>query len=150
MANIFADGEELLNKKDFDKKVNMTNDSICHIDNSTHTQGNEILGQNITGQFFESVTNYNKYPSNTVLADAVTFAGGDNNAAVMISVSHPNHQIKVMGFSDVNGLPTWSDYVAWQSDIEALKARISALEKQIGGVLSSLLSHLFSSRKVVF
>lgn len=133
MANIFANGEELANKKDVDKKVNMTNDSICHIDNSTHTQGSEILGQKISGQFFESITNYNKNPSNTVLADAVTFAGGDNNAAAMISVSHPNNQMKVMGFGDINGLPVWTEYVAWKSDIDDLKARISALEKQIGG-----------------
>lgn len=153
MANIFAPGgEELLNKKDFDKKINIAN--------SIGTDQNEIVNSENWSDIFGINTGTDWQTRLSLLKVAQTgasnFLYGNNSSAIFfgggdtkggLEVHYTDHIATIIGGNNPNIV--WSERIAWKSDIDALKARISALEKQIGGVLSSTLNHLKSRIEVV-
>lgn len=130
MANIFADGEELLNKKDFDKKVNIDGSIYEIISNNQSIQ--DIIGTiPHIGMRLLKVFRDDSAPGETAghNGSGIAFGGEDTVAIISVDGWH-NHQAQVTwSNSDSN----WHENIAWQSDIDALKARIDALEKQIGG-----------------
>lgn len=74
---------------------------------------------------------------------------GQKGMASILGVAPSDHSASITVSTDNGTSIDWSENIAWKSDIEALNARISALEKQIGGVLSNTLNHL-KRRLVVF
>lgn len=146
MANIFTNGEELLSKKDFDKKVNIQKPLYVDVTNAQedwsafNPQSQNVNMLQAFGEKFSS-------PNDLMLGSwsAGLVFGGFNTKGIF-EVDPYHHAFRVHG-TDSN--IKWQEDVAFKSDIDALKARISALEKQIGGVLSSLLNHLFTRIEVV-
>lgn len=141
MANIFAGGEELLNKKAFDKKVNvdipLVHDSA---DNSVLKMTDfSNLGSNpATLQSFHDHANGDMTIGN--YGSGIAF--GSSNTLGILNVHWSNHQARVIGGLNSDNTGYWKEDIAWKSDIDALKARISALEKQIGGKTSRLYAYL--------
>lgn len=148
MANIFANGDELLNKKDFDQKVNIDGSIYEIISNNQSIQ--DVIGAiPHTGMHILKVFRDNSDPGKTAghNGSGIAFGGEDTVAIISVDGWHAHQAQVTWSNSDQNG--AWHENIAWQSDIDALKARVDALEKQIGGVLSSLLNHLFSRKWVV-
>lgn len=125
MANIFADGEELLNKKDFDKKVNI-NMPIYGESNKDHSNIAEYFNQNVYhGNGIQVIhETYQKY------ANILGMAGDNVRSTIRIPL-FGDHLVGV-SCSDQNNTQ-WSENIAWKSDIEALQNQINDLKKQIGG-----------------
>lgn len=146
MANIFADGEELLNKKDFDKKVNVQKPLYVDVTNAQEdwsafsAKGQKVNMIQAFGEKFDS-------PNDLMLGSwsAGLVFGGFNTKGIF-EVDPYHHAFRVHG---TDSAIKWQEDVAFQSDINALKARVSALEKQIGGVLSNALNHLKQRIEVI-
>lgn len=136
MANIFADGEELLNKKDFDKKINIAN-SIGTDQNQIVNSENwsDIFGVN-TGTDWQTRLNLLKVAqtgaSNFLYGNnssAIFFGGGDTKGG--LEVHFNDHIATIIGGN--NPKMVWSEKIAWKSDIARLEQEIADLKKQIGG-----------------
>lgn len=147
MANIFADGKELLNKKDFDKKVNIANSIGNDLDYKSlvaSANWSDIFGVN-TGTDWSTrlnllriaQTNQSKFFFGNNSA-AIFFGSGDTKGG--LEVGYTDHVATIIGGNNPNIV--WSESVAWKSDIAKLEQEIADLKKQIGGVLSSALNHL--------
>lgn len=134
MANIFVSGDELANKKDVDSvnsKINVdtnlfklnqndpvnvsdfsaqipypTNNSVGRLQ-VIHQRTNNV-GKDTYGQF-----------------DTLLVFGGDDGFNAL-DVKLQSQGARIMNSK-------WNGELAFKSDIDALKARIDALEKQIGG-----------------
>ena len=79
--------------------------------------------------------------------DNILLFGGDDTTSIF-DVDPFQRRLRVAtGVS--RGKANWSEFVAWKSDIQRLEQEIANLKKQIGGVLSRLLTHLFRPRKAV-
>lgn len=147
MANIFTDGEELLNKKDFDKKLNVDQSTFYQM--TAFNKWSDVIPDrnkaNVLTSLRDDTDIGNKYTAGGNGA-GLLFGGLDTHAMITARWNQPVVIISAGNYD--GGNPTWSEQLAFKSDIDALKARISALEKQIGGVLSSALNHLFRARKV--
>lgn len=148
--DIYGNGFHFANKDEIDKKVNISQPAFKRLTN--FNQWSDLIGESdTTGKngilsSFRDDTNWNSQFTSGGNGAGIVFGGYDTHAMITAMWNKPIVTITAGNLPN----PTWSEKLAFQSDINALKARISALEKQIGGVLSSALNHLFSSRKVVF
>lgn len=138
MANIFADGEELLTKKDFDKKINIANSIGTDSDPQhlvTSENWSDVFGVN-TGTDWQTRLNLLKVaqtgPSNFLYGNsssAIFFGSGDTKGG--LEVNFNQHIATIIGGN--NPKMVWSEKIAWKSDIERLEQEIADLKKQIGG-----------------
>lgn len=149
MSRIFENGEEILNdvsKKDFDEKVNVLNnfgtESSVHLPQSD--KWSDIFGVN-TGTSWTDRHNLLKVGQTQTTnyfygkdSAALFFGGGDTKGG--LEVHYQDHEAQIVGGNNPKIL--WSERIAWKSDIQKLEQEISDLKKQIGGVLSRLLTHL--------
>lgn len=138
MANIFIDGDEITKKSDIDpilgNAVGFSDSINNHL--STGVYSTSQMG-NVVG-----------YPTDR-WGIAIIYHSG--NKTLQFFSDDQNNLFFRGGQSDQIAINNISfNRIATDKDIEALKARVSALEKQIGGALSSALNHLFKARKVVF
>lgn len=143
MSRIFIDNQEMTNKTDFDKKVNVDR-SLYHLQenvpltesdifNTDDEQGRlQVIHQRTNANGTETFGGY----------DNILLFGGDNITSIL-NTSLRDNKLKV-AVGDSNGKALWSENIAWESDIQRLEQEISDLKKQIGGVLSRLYSHLTS------
>ena len=150
MARIFENGKEILNdvsQKEFDEKVNVNAPIYRYItDNQTW---DDILGQgmaskNVLMSIRDDSKRGNTWGSNSA---GIAFGGNDTKALIDVEWGGLGHMARVTAGNSKK--INWHEDIAWKSDVQRLEQRISALEKQIGGVLSSLLNHLYCPRKVV-
>lgn len=149
MTRIFENGEEILNdvsKKDFDEKVNVLNN--FGTENSVQLpqsdKWSDIFGVNTGTSWTDrhnllrvgqtQTTNY-FYGNDSA---ALFFGGGDTKGG--LEIHYQDHEARIVGGNNPKIL--WFERIAWKSDIQKLEQEISDLKKQIGGVLSRLLTHL--------
>lgn len=137
MKNIFADGDGMLNKKDFDKKVNIANSIGNDLNYKPLSSANwsDIFGVN-TGTDWTTRLNLLR----TAQTNQSKFFFGDNSAAIFfgsgdtkggLEVGYAEHVATIVGGN--NPQIAWSERVAWKSDIERLEQEIADLKKQMGG-----------------
>lgn len=133
MANIFADGEELLNKKDFDKKVNIANSIGNDLDYKSlvaSANWSDIFGVN-TGTDWSTRLNLLRIAQTN--QSKFFFGSGDTKGG--LEVGYTDHVATIIGGNNPNIV--WSESVAWKSDIAKLEQEIADLKKQNGGVRQS-------------
>ena len=135
MARIFSDGQELINKDDFDKKINIDNQIGSDTSNSLPASDNwsDIFGVNTGASWIDrhnllrvgqtQETNY-FYGKNS---SALFFGGGDTKGG--LEVHYADHEARIVGGNNPKVL--WSEGIAWKSDIQKLEQEISDLKKQI-------------------
>lgn len=150
MANIFASGEELLNKKDFDDKVNINQPMFKRIDNAN--TWSDILSDPKSANTLMSIRDNTNggLPStdgNVIGGNgaAIAFGGDDTHAIISVSWFEPVIRVAAGAGDNIK----WYEDLAFKSDIAELKQEIADLKKQIGGVLSSALSHIRQSLRYV-
>lgn len=146
MARIFANGQEMTNKDDFDKKINIANQigSDPNVSLPGSDNWSDIFGVNTGISWADrhnllrvgqtQTTNY-FYGKNSA---ALFFGGGDTKGG--LEVHYEDHEARIVGGNNPN--VRWSENIAWKSDIQRLEQEISDLEKQIGGVTSHLYAYL--------
>lgn len=134
MANIFVSGDELANKKDVDSvnsKINVDtnlfklnqNDPVNVSDFSAqipYPANNSVGRLQVIHQRTNNVGKDTYGQFDTLLV----FGGDDGFNALDVKLQSQGARI-------MNS--KWNGELAFKSDIDALKARIDALEKQIGG-----------------
>lgn len=141
MAQYFVNHDELMKKKDFDDKVNTQNPLVIK-DLDTLNEVEDLTGGVATGKFLEAF--HDASESDLTIGNYGSgLLFGSSNTVGILNVHWGKHKARIIG-AITNGGTVWSEDIAWKSDIKALQDRISALEKQIGGVLSRLLTHLNS------
>lgn len=142
---------EAVSKQEFDSRVNTTNAlySNKYTPYDLHDVLSNEYGDNTLGVInnqFGSVIGGGSLLGNF---DSLLVFGG-NDVRHALDVGTFSHQVRV---STRTSSSFWQDDLVFKSDYDKLVARVSALEKQIGGVLSKLLAHLnnhLSIRKVAF
>ena len=148
MTDLYANGEKLTTSKDL-KQINdkIKIDAPMFVQVNSNDELNKTLadikGQNTSGlglRFRFIRTTYDN-PSGILANYGGGIQFGMNGMVGMINLNALKSGAQI-GVSKNGQTFYWTEALAFQSDIDALKARISALEKQIGGVLSSALSHL--------
>lgn len=139
MARIFADGEELTNKKDFDNKVN-TDRSLYLVKQGTPLTYAQLFNTNDSQGRLQAIhQRVDQSDSDTFgQYDNLLLFGGDDITSVL-NMSLYDHQMKV-SIGGADGVPKWTELIAWKSDIDELKQEILSLKKQIGGVLRTVKS----------
>lgn len=149
MANIFASGEELLNKKDFDDKVNVDSNIYSEVFDSYDIS--QVIGTTPhSGMKLLKVFRDNStFGGITAGANGSGIAFGGEDTAAVISVNGWGQHIARITWQNSDKSRLWYEDIAWKSDIAELKQEIADLKKQIGGVLSSALSHLRQRIEVV-
>ncbi|WP_416038318.1 hypothetical protein ACM28P_01200 [Lactobacillus crispatus] len=147
MTRKFIDGEEIMNKKDFDKKVNIdkpmfqsfgSEDQFVNFINDQNTpflNSFKYSGGKITSNFSDG------YMSGAIF--------GLSNRCSVLMIGSTSGVAEVHSYSSADASRNWKESIAWKSDIQRLEQEIADLKKQIGGVLSRLLTHLFRPRKAV-
>lgn len=131
MANIFIDGDEIAKKENIDYPI------AVHL-GSTNPQTIQDFAKmlNLDNSKMHLKTIRTEIPAFTpgILPDnysnLLVFGGGDTYTVVGSNPFNPG--VKIINAS-LNMDRNWSEELAFKSDIDALKARISVLEKQIGG-----------------
>ena len=146
MARIFIDNQELTNKDDFDKKINIANQIGSDPNDSLPSSDNwsDFFGIN-TGKDWTTKQNLlrlGQTQSTDFLyghdSSVILFGGGDTKGG--LEVHWGDHIATVVGGN--NPKMVWSERIAWKSDVQKLEQEISDLKKQIGGVLTSLYTKL--------
>lgn len=139
---IFINDQEMTNKNDFDGKVNvknplyqttykpLTKDDLCSF-SAPNGGALQLIHQMTADTGTDTLGNW----------DNILFMSGFD-VINLIDLGNPKGVVKISHLSTLNPGNNWSENIAWKSDIQRLEQRISALEKQIGGVLSRLLTHL--------
>ena len=130
MANIFANGEELLNKKDFDNKVNLDKSLYTDV-TSAQKDWSMFNPQHENLNMIQAFGEHFNDPNDLMLGSwsAGLIFGGFNTKGVF-EVDPYHHSFRVHGTdSTIN----WHEDVAFKSDIDALQNQINDLKKQIGG-----------------
>lgn len=147
MTRKFIDGEEIMNKKDFDKKVNIdkpmfqsfvSEDQFVNFINARNTSflnSFKYSGGKITSNFSDG------YMSGAIF--------GLSNRCSVLMIGSTSGVAEVHSYSSADATRNWKKSIAWKSDIQRLEQEIADLKKQIGGRLSRLLTHLFRPRKAV-
>lgn len=147
MANIFTDGEELATGKDIasiNSKIKIDAPMFLQVNNddALNQSLGDIKGTGTSGlgtrlRFIRTAYENGKEISANH-GGGMQFGMNGMVGMINLNALKPGAQIGV----SINGKSFgWLEALAFQSDIDALKARISALEKQIGGV-TSLLNHI--------
>lgn len=138
---IFIDDQEMTNKDDFDNKVNtdrnlyLLNDTSplteSEIFNTNDHQGRlQAIHQRTSGNGSDTFGGY----------DNILLFGGDDTTSIF-DVNTFQNQLRVAA-GNSSGKASWSELVAWKSDIARLEQEIADLKKQIGGVTSHLYAYL--------
>lgn len=123
MANIFINGDEIANQKDLNRLLGQ-NDSV------SDSLDNHISE---TGIYPTKQANGAGYPNNTTAWGAFTnLHAGDKFLQIFFDDSN-NVYFRTCNESYFSIHGREFDQIAVKSDIDALKARISALENKIGG-----------------
>lgn len=138
----FFNGHNLENVDKLNIEGNLAAD--CKTDNEVLQQFNPSEYGNLLRTVRFNAPNFSKFWGNGA---GILF--GQKGMASILGVAPFDHLASITVSTDSGTSIGWSENIAWKSDIEALNARISALEKQIGGVLSSTLNHLKSRIEVV-
>ena len=134
MANIFADGNKIITDSDINIKIfksaqtDATKTKMSDIFPTDSSKGIFVLG--IDGNSKKALTN-------GCYAPYLAFGVNDVRAILSVAFNAPNVRI-----SGGNGSGSWSEDIAWKSDIQRLEQEISDLKKQIGGVNSHLYAYL--------
>ena len=136
MTNIFVNGDELTSKKEFDRKVNVTNTlfTLKHSPYSANDLMNSMGTQTmavIHNQFSATQNGLGNYDS--------LFVFGGDDVKHMLKVDTFDHQIQV---ATTFGSNYWQEDLVLKSDYDKLVSRVSALENKIGGVLTRLYTKL--------
>lgn len=76
--------------------------------------------------------------------DNILLFGGDDITSIF-DVNTYNNQVKV-ATGNSRGKASWSENIAWKSDIQRLEQEIADLQKQIGGVLSRSITHIVDDK----
>lgn len=143
MANIFFGGDEVAKKENMDYPIG----SILGDSNlKTASQFTQTFGLDRNKIHLKTIRdNIPAYTEKGLLAgnygNSIVFGGQDTYT--VLSANSFINDVRIFSVSDMSQL-NYNERIAFKSDIEALKARISALESKIGGVLSSLLNYLFN------
>ena len=129
---VYGNGFHFADKDEIDKKINVDGPIFGRVTNNTSIP-NIIgtmphIGMRLLKVFRDDTVSGKTAGNN---GSGIAFGGGDTVAIISVD-GWGNHIVQV---SWCNGEPDrfWQEQIAWKSDIDALKARISALEKQIGG-----------------
>lgn len=135
---------QVVSQDEFDEKVNVNEPIFRRLQGNQNKSMADITGQSlgIGAKALVSFRDNSNSADKTEAHNGSGIAFGGDDTAVAISVpGWGEHQMKVYWS---NGRPDrdWTEYVAFKSDINTLEQRISALEKQIGGVLTSLYTKL--------
>lgn len=134
MANIFADGNKIITDSDINIKIfksaqtDATKTKMSDIFPTDSSKGIFVLG--IDGNSAKALTN-------GYYAPYLAFGVNDVRAILSVAFNTPNVRISGGNESD-----SWSEDIAWKSDIQRLEQEISDLKKQIGGVTSHLYAYL--------
>lgn len=135
----------IASQDEFDNKVNVTNSLYQNKmalydlrDVLSNEYGNNTLGV-INNQFMDS-------SSNIIGGFDSLLVFGGNNVRHSIDIGTFSHRVCI---STRTGGDFWQEDLVLKSDYDKLANRVLALEKQIGGVLSRLLTHLYRPRKAV-
>lgn len=149
MAQYFVNQDELMKKGDFDKKLNVNGPLFTSV-----TSDDQVLGL-----FKPDDTNKGNfkavrlgYVSSNTQIDADNGIGilfGMHGISALLNVDPFNAQAKIIVSTTDGKTIRWSDNLVFRSEINELKQEIATLKKQIGGVLTRVLSRLLSERKVV-
>lgn len=128
MANIFANGDELLNKKDFDKKVDVDQPLFKVVNTPTNNyldMFNNPL-ENILQVIRFDTTSTDLVNGN--VTSAIVFGG--RNTRAMIEIHWSEHYARISGFhTDTHD--SWHEDIAWKSDIANLQGQVNDLRNQI-------------------
>lgn len=146
--DVYGNGFHFANKDEIDKKVNTDTSLTVQPNNETLQISNFTNGKNET-KILQAFHDISSEKGMTIGGYGSGIAFGTSNTIAILNVHWASHKARIIGSIDNSDNQYWSEDIAWKSDIDALKARIDKLEKQIGGVLSSLLSHLKQRIEVV-
>ena len=147
MTRKFIAGEEIMNKKDFDKKVNIDKPmfqsfvsedqfvNFINARNASFLNSFKYSGGKITSNFSDG------YMSGAIF--------GLSNRCSALMIGSTSGVAEVHSYSSADASRNWKESIAWKSDIQRLEQEIADLKKQIGGGLSRFLTHLFRPRKAV-
>lgn len=138
---VYGNGFHFANKDEIDKKVNTDTsltaqpvDKLLYISNFTGGKP-----ESKTLQAFHDVSDQSGM---TIGNYGSGIAFGSSNTLGILNVHWLNHQARIIGSICGDDTQYWSEDIAWKSDIARLEQEIADIKKQMGGVLSSLLSHL--------
>lgn len=144
---------EAVSKQEFDSKINVNEPLFATVQN--FSKWSDIIDNPSQNNALISIrdnTNHGaiSYTAPIIGGNSAAFLFGGNDTHAMVSAHWDRSIVRFCAGNADNIL--WKEDVAWKSDIQALQERVSALEKQIGGVLSKLLAHLNNHliRKVAF
>ena len=130
---LFGGGDEFAKKSDLDNKVN-TNRSLYFVNDKHPLTESEIFNTDNGHGRLQAIHQRTSENSSETFGgyDNILLFGGDDITSIF-DVNTFNNQVKVATGS-AHGKSTWSEFVAWKSDIQRLEQEISDLKKQIGGV----------------
>lgn len=132
MANIFIDGDEVAKKENIDYPIG----SIIGKSNlKTASQFTQAFGLERNKSHLKIIRdNIPNYAEKGLLAgnygNSIVFGGQDTYT--VLSANSFTNDVRIFSVSNMSQL-NYNEQLAFKSDIEALKARISALESKIGG-----------------
>ena len=131
---------EAVSKQEFDSKINTTNALYSSKDAPydlhdvlSNEYGNNTLG--VINNYFGSVVDGSSLVGNF---DSLLVFGG-NDVRHAIDIGSYAHEVRI---STRTGNNFWQEDLVLKSDYDKLANRISALEKQIGGVVTRLSNKL--------
>lgn len=132
MANIFIDGDEVAKKENIDYPIGSV---IGESNLKTASQFTQAFGLDHNKSHLKIIRdNIPDHAEKGLLAgnygNSIVFGGQDTYT--VLSANSFNNDVRIFSVSDMSQL-NYNEQLAFKSDIEALKARISALESKIRG-----------------
>lgn len=139
---IFIDDQEMTNKDDFNGKVNVKN-PLYQTTNKPLTKDDLYSLSKLDGGALQLIHQLTADTGTDTLGnwDNILFMSG-SDVINLIDLGNSERTVRISHLSTINPGNNWSENIAWKSDIQRLEQEISDLKKQIGGVLSRLLTHL--------
>lgn len=143
MTDIFANGNKLVTDKDVDPLKESIAKMIPYTDGNDNDNLNDIATTQLRTYTGNPLSISGRPNSDNVWFKVLCLVTGNTRFMFYFPAIG---KIWVRNY----GYDTWSSWesIATNTEITSLSDRIAALEKQIGGVLSSALNHLFRARKV--